>query len=158
MIIAGIPFQLHGSGNGTYLWSPATGLSGVNIPNPVGQLDHDQDYLLTVTTVEGCVSTDLIRLKVMEGPAIYVPTGFTPNGDGKNDLLRPVYVGITQLEKFKVYNRWGQEVFSTKSMYDGWDGSIDGKIQGSGSYIWFVQAKNYLGQPVFLKGLETLIR
>ena len=92
----------------------------------------------------------------MEG--FYVPTAFTPNGDGLNDILRPIMAGMKKLEYFTVYNRWGQEVFSTSVGGKGWDGSFQGKPQTSETYIWVVKAVDYKGSVYFRKGTVTLIR
>src|SRR5262249_7867692 len=108
LIIPNEPFQLHGAGGGEYSWSPAVGLDNPSVPDPITVLQDDQTYRLTVTTEEGCVATDIISITVFKGSNIYVPTGFTPNRDGRNDGLKPFYVGIKNLGYFMVYNRWGQ--------------------------------------------------
>ncbi|MFL5774351.1 MAG: lectin-like domain-containing protein [Flavisolibacter sp.] len=158
VVIRNHDFQLHGSGNGNLLWTPATGLSDVSIANPIGNIDADQTYLLTVTTSQGCITTDQVKIRAMNGPAIYVPTAFTPNADGLNDLLLPTYVGIGKLKKFIVYNRWGQVMFSTSDMKKGWDGITNGSMQASGTYIWNITGENYLHEPITLKGFTTIIR
>ena len=158
VVITGFPAQLHATGNGDFLWSPPDGLSDPQIFNPVVTVNEDREFTVTLTTPEGCTGTDKVLVKAVKGPAIYVPTAFTPNGDGLNDLLLPVYVGMKKLERFAVYNRWGQEVFSTSDMRRGWDGRTGQKASGSGTYVWMVKAVNYLDQPVFLKGIVIIIR
>ncbi len=91
-------------------------------------------------------------------PQVFVPTGFTPNGDGKNDVIRPIAVGLTKLEYFQIFNRWGQLVFSTTTSGRGWDGKIGGKEQGTGVYVWVVKGVDFTGKSVFAKGTVTLIR
>jgi gliding motility-associated-like protein len=153
VIISNMPAQLQASGNGTFLWSPVVGLSNAAVSNPFITLSNDQEYTLSVTTPEGCTADDTIFVKVYNGPAVYVPSAFTPNGDGKNELLQPMYVGIKELKLFVVYNRWGQVVFQTKSMQKGWNG-----IRATGTFVWMVSAVNYLNQPILLKGTVTIIR
>ena len=153
-VIKDFPFQLHAKGNGSFLWTPSTGLSDPTIADPVGRFSNDQELVLKVTTPEGCTASDTILIKTFKGPTIYVPTAFTPNGDGKNDRLRPVYVGIKELKQFAVYNRWGQLVFRTGNMQEGWDG----RHVPSGTYVWLIRATNSLDQPVVLKGTVTIIR
>lgn len=92
------------------------------------------------------------------GPTVFVPTAFTPNGDGLNDLLRPIGAGIREIEYFGIYNRWGQLLFSTRQNGKGWDGRMNGTLQASGTYVWQVQAVDYLGKPYFQKGVFTLVR
>lgn len=154
-VVKGLPFQLSGQGNGTFLWSPTIGLSDATIATPIATITQDEtDYTVMVTTAEGCMAFDMIKIKSFKGPAIYVPSAFTPNHDGRNDVLRPVYVGIKELKQFEVFNRWGQMVFVTKDMQKGWAA----QTEATGTYVWFIQAVNYLGQPVFLKGTVTVLR
>ncbi len=91
-------------------------------------------------------------------PQIFVPTGFTPNGDGKNDIIRPVAVGISKLEYFRIYNRWGQLVFSTSINGQGWNGKIKGKDQSSNVYVWIVKGVDFTGKEIIAKGTVTLIK
>jgi gliding motility-associated-like protein len=153
-VIKDFPFQLNGSGNGAFLWSPAMNLSNPAIANPVATLSDDQQYVLTVTTAEGCTAEDTILIRTFNGPAIYVPTAFTPNGDGKNDMLRPVYVGIKELKQFAVFNRWGQMVFTTNNLQKGWEG----RNAPGETYVWIIRAVNSLGQVMRVKGMVTIIR
>ena len=83
-------------------------------------------YHIIATTPAGCRGDGKLTVKVFKGPEIYMPTGFTPNGDGKNDNFKPFTVGITNLKYFRVYNRWGQLIFSTAKLNDGWDGRVSG--------------------------------
>lgn len=157
VVLQNIPFQLKGAGNGNFSWSPPQFLSNSTISNPQAVLAADQSFILTVTTNEGCVAKDTIYVKVMKGPAIYVPGAFTPNGDGRNDVLKPVYVGINQLKRFAVYNRWGQVVFQTSDMSKGWNGKLQQQDQ-SGTFVWVIEAVNYLDLPIQMKGTVTIIR
>jgi gliding motility-associated-like protein len=95
-----------------------------------------------------------VLIKTFKGPAIYVPSAFTPNGDGKNEMLRPVYVGIRELRQFAVFNRWGQMVFATRERDKGWEG----RSALPGTYVWLVQAVDATGRPMTEKGTVTLIR
>lgn len=153
-VILGEPFQLQGSGVGSFLWTPANGLSNPVIADPVAILQQDQQYILTTVTQEGCTAKDTVMIRTFVGPAVYVPTAFTPNGDGKNETLRPVYVGIKELKQFAVYNRWGQQVFLTKDMGRGWQG----QRVPPGTYVWLIEAVEASGKTVVKKGTVILIR
>lgn len=162
-IIAGLPFQMLASGGQTYSWSPATGLSDPNIANPVAMLDGNPGtitYTVQVADQAGCTDNASITVKVFKtGPDIFVPTGFTPNADGRNDVFRPIYVGMKQIDYFRVYNRWGQLIYSSSSNDGkGWDGTIGGKPQNSGVFIWMVSATDILDKKHFKKGTVMLIR
>lgn len=157
-VIKNTGFQLAGNGNGSYLWSPATGLSDPTISNPGAMLQSDQQYTLTVTHPAGCIATDDVYVKVIDEPAIYVPTAFTPNRDGLNDLFRPVYLGINAVEFFKIYDRWGNEIFTSKDPARGWDGLYKGRMAATGTYIWLIRATDITGKLIEKKGSVTLIR
>ena len=109
-------------------------------------------------TREGCLGEDDIRVRFMSGPNIYVPNAFTPNGDGVNDVFRPLPVGITKLELFRVFNRWGEEVFRTNEYMKGWDGKTRGRVADAGTYVWIVQGTNTAGEQMEKRGTVTLIR
>lgn len=158
ILLKSVPAMLQGSGGQTYAWSPPTGLSDPTIANPIVTLENDQAYQLTVTSPEGCTDTDSIFITVFKGSAIYVPTGFTPNNDGLNDLLRPRYIGITEVKFFTVYNRWGEIVFSSRQIGGGWDGTLRGLPQPVGSYVWMLKAVDAVGQVYEMKGSFLLLR
>ncbi len=164
-VIQNVPFVLKPvvsstvSNTLTYQWSPVTGLNDATLLQPTSTLAGVDSiiYTLTVTSADGCSASDNVRIKVFNGVAIYVPKGFTPDGNGLNDILRPVYAGITGLKYFAVYNRWGQLVFKTSSMGDGWDGTINGTKQNTGVFVWIISALDYTGKPIQLRGITTLI-
>jgi gliding motility-associated-like protein len=158
VIIVNTPFQLHGSGGNFYTWSPSTGLNNPKISDPVGMITNDLKYLLTISTTEGCVDTASIRVTVFKGSAIYVPTGFTPNNDGRNDILKPAYISIKSLSYFTIYNLWGQRVFSTNNFNTGWNGSLNGQSLDPGTFVWILKATDLIGKIYFLKGSSMLIR
>lgn len=157
-VVGGKPFALHGSGEGAFNWWPSYGLDNSTTPNPVATINQDQTYELTVTTAEGCVAKDTIHITVFKGSAVYVPNAFTPNGNGLNDRLKPMYIGIQKLHYFTIYNRWGQTVFSTSNMGQEWDGYINGQPAAAGTYIYILKADDITGQIYHLKGTVTLIR
>jgi gliding motility-associated-like protein len=146
------------AGGVTYNWSPSVSLDDAYSPAPAGVLQDDETYIITATTPEGCVAKDTVTVKIFKGSSVFVPTGFTPDNNGLNDLLKPAYYGIKSLDYFKVYSRWGQLVFSTKNMSAGWDAMINGIKQPTGVYIWTLKAIDYTGKVYQLKGTSTVIR
>ena len=161
-VVVDQPLQLNASGGDTYTWFPSTGLSSINIPDPVAVYTLPQQaltYKLTVGNAAGCTDSDFVTVKVYKVlPTVFVPTGFTPNNDGRNDILKPIAVGMQSIQLFAVYNRWGQMVFSTTQNGKGWDGAIGGVLQSSGTYVWMIKAIDYAGKPYFQKGTVALIR
>ena len=99
-----------------------------------------------------------MKIKVYKGPEIYVPNAFTPNGDGRNDLLRPIAVGMKTYRYFKVFNRWGQPIFSTQDFSKGWDGRVNGIMQNTGSFVWMAEAVDFMGNIIQRKGSSTIIQ
>ena len=156
------PLQLKASGGVKYSWSPATWLNKTDISNPVAIYSEDVEnatYKVYVFNEANCVDSAFVSVKIFKtNPQVFVPTAFTPDGDGRNDLFRPIAVGISRIEYFRVFNRWGQLVFSTTVNGKGWDGRIGGKEQGSGTFVWLVKGVDYTGKTFFAKGTVTLIR
>ncbi len=141
-----------------FLWSPAYGLNNPFIANPVAILDRDITYTLHASAANHCSEDALIRIKVFKGPEIYVPNSFTPNGDGLNDFLKPIPVGLREFHYFNVFNRFGQLLFSSTDLLKGWDGKIQGKEQNSGTYVWIAEGMDFKGNIIMQKGYSTLIR
>ncbi len=97
---------------------------------------------------------------VLEGSCdtVYFPTAFTPNNDGRNDLFRGKGNRSVKNYRLTVYNRWGQTVFNTANVLEGWDGRINGLLQSSGLYIWMAEYKTKAGVVKKQKGTVVLIR
>lgn len=89
----GVTYQLNATGGVKYQWTPAIGLSNPQIANPVANIKEHISYVVKVFDANNCFAVDTIHIKAYKGPEIYVPTAFTPNGDGKNDRLTPIIVG-----------------------------------------------------------------
>lgn len=161
-VVAGQPLQLNATGGASYLWTPATGLSSSTIGDPVATLYTDIDsitYIVRVYSPEGCYADDAITVKIFHTqPEIFVPTGFTPNKDGRNDVEKPILAGIQKLVFFRIYDRWGRLVFSTSEEGKGWDGTLNGQDQASGTYVFTAQAVDYTGKTIERKGTLVLIR
>jgi gliding motility-associated-like protein len=115
-------------------------------------------YRVSGTTDAGCQGEGFASIKVYAGPELYVPNAFTPNGDGRNDLFFPFPVGVKSLDYFQVYNRWGQLLFSTRTLGEGWDGRNAGNDQPAGVYIWQLRAVMEGDVEVKRQGTVVLIR
>ncbi len=157
------PLQLNASGSGAhFLWTPASYLNNPNIANPVATLPADIDsirYTVKVTGQGGCYAEDAVRVRVFKtAPEIFIPSAFTPNGDGRNDVLKPITIGISKLVYFKIFNRWGQLLYITTEIGKGWDGDFNGAGQPSGTYVYETEGRDYLGNKVYRKGTTVLIR
>ncbi|MEP7164595.1 MAG: PKD domain-containing protein [Ferruginibacter sp.] len=153
------PLQLFATGSTSYSWSPVTWLSDPNIANPISLPQDNIEYVVKVSNSIGCFSTDTINVHLFKvKPDLYVPTAFTPNGDGLNDFLRPKALGLKSVDAFMVYNRWGQMLFSTTDIGTGWDGTFGGAPQSPGTYVWYAQGTDYKNNKLERKGTAVLIR
>jgi gliding motility-associated-like protein len=161
-VVVGQSLQLNATGGVYYDWSPATGLSSTAISNPIALYRTPFTsirYRMIASDSIGCPDTAFLTVRVFQtAPSVFVPTGFTPNGDGLNDIIKPVLAGIKKLNYFRIFNRWGQLVYETQQEGQGWDGRINGQLQGTHVFVWTVSAVDYLDQPYFAKGTLTLIR
>jgi gliding motility-associated-like protein len=161
LVVVGQPLQLNATGGTNYAWSPAFGLSNTNIANPVAMFTGSTDSIrYRVTVSDGyCSATDDINITVFKTePDIFIPTAFTPNNDYKNDVLKAVPVGLKQFLYFRIYNRLGQIVFSTKDSSKGWDGKINGIPQQSSTYIFSAEGLDFTGKKIIKKGTVLLLR
>ncbi|MHA4806728.1 Ig-like domain-containing protein [Flavitalea flava] len=89
---------------------------------------------------------------------IYVPPVFTPNGDGTNDVLKPILVGIAEFHYFSIYNRWGNLIFTTQDANAGWDGKFKGVAQPVETYLWIAEGIDIQGKKIVQKGMTSLVR
>lgn len=118
-------------------------------------LMHDTTLNLTVTDVNGCVASEDLYIKVLH--RISIPSAFTPNHDGKNDIFRIPRDASIELQEFAIFDRWGNKIFTTKDKYAGWNGTFKGKLLSPGSYIYSIKGI-VEHESVVIKGTVTLIR
>jgi len=129
-----------------------------DVENPVAIYDHDLVYQLNTVTEKGCKRQSKVLIKRYAGPELYVPTAFTPNNDGRNDVFRVLPTGLKSFGFLSVYNRWGQLVFRTTDYNKGWDGNYNSSKVDAGTFVYIVNAVDYKGRPMNRKGTFVLIR
>lgn len=157
--MSGTPHQLFATGGVNYSWTPIFSLNNATVQNPTATLSADQQFIVTVYNEIGCAGFDTVFVKVYDnGPTYYVPNAFSPDGDGLNDIFRPIPVGIANTEWFRIYNRNGQLIFNTNRWLYGWDGNFNGSKQPTGAYVWMVKGYGKDGNPVIKKGTVILVR
>lgn len=133
---------LNGSGDGSYLWTPATGINSTTIPNPVCRPTETTTYTLTVTNSFGCIGVDSVTITVVVPAYIEVPNLITPNADGSNDVWDLSQIPDIENCKVSVINRWGKEVYSSTQYAHDWDGSYNGKTLPDGVYIYIIEGSD----------------
>lgn len=114
---------------------------------------------LIVQSNKACYDTAIKYLKVVNSCYIAVPNAFTPNMDGHNDYLYPLNAYRTSDLEFKIFNKFGQQLFSTKDWTRKWNGTFNDMEQPPGVYVWFLRYTNTdTGKTIFKKGTTVLIR
>ena len=133
-------------------------ITNIQSPTHVYDVIGDYNVVLTVEDVYGCTDSYSQIIEITKGYEIINPNAFTPNGDGINDTIRPVYNCMTNV-KMSIYDTWGSLIYteSGENIY-GWDGNIDGNPAENGNYIMVVEAETFNGRVLNLNGPVTLIK
>lgn len=160
IIIGDTVFIQVDEGDYNYSWSPDYQvISCLDCPNFTVLPLQTTTYTLDMSDTLGCFSNQFeVPVEVREEYRIGVPEAFTPNGDGINDFIYVNGWGIKSIVEFRVYNRWGKEVFFSDSPSVGWDGNIDGKPAAIDTYAYVVKAEMWSGETIVENGTFTLIR
>jgi gliding motility-associated-like protein len=164
-VVVGEPLQFNATssdpGPDNFTWTPSTELNDPSIYNPLAVYtanDNVIKYIVKAVTPSGCSGEGSVSVKVFKTkPDIFVPNAFTP-GTAINPVFRPIAVGISSLEYFRIYNRLGQLVYNTSTLGSGWDGTLNGLPQPLGGYVWMVKGTDYTGNTIAKKGTMILIR
>lgn len=117
-----------------------------------------QEIKLKVRSSFGCEDSVSQVFEIVENCHIDIPTAFTPNNDGLNDVFKPFLNGIKTLRRFIVYDRWGNAVYQTTVIDEGWDGKYKGVALETGLFVWIIEYDSYDRDNIVLKGTVTLIR
>lgn len=162
VVNAGQPVQLYVNGGGaglSYQWSPPRWLNNAGIVDPIARPMDTITYKVTATDTAGCKASDSVSLYVKnEIKGINVPSAFTPNNDGLNDIIRPLLGSGYTLREFNIFNRWGQKVYSTSEAGEGWNGKLNDRLQDSGVYVWVIKITDGQDRIIKKNGTFVLIR
>jgi gliding motility-associated-like protein len=147
------------------LWSPIENLSCSTCPAPFITPKTKTEYTIKVSNPAGCTNEDKITISVNCGTEnIFIPNTFSPNGDGINDILYIRGTGATEINYFRIFNRWGQLVFERKALTTlnnpsaGWDGNLNGVQLPPDVYVYMADVKCDNGKTVTIKGDIMLVR
>jgi len=160
IIVKGESINFRARGGIIYKWTPSAFLSSSDIPNPVGYYPEIGKFIYQVYIKSefDCEGFDTLEVWVVNQGALFVPTAFSPNGDGLNESLKPISIGYRNINYFRVFNRWGQQMFYTTKVNEGWDGTWKGVPQDIGTYYWILSITNRFGKEEVVKGDSALIR
>lgn len=158
-VVRDIIFNLNGTGALSYTWSPSTYLNNPFVSNPSANFPTPGLYPHEVTgiTANGCVDKDTINITVANWPYLNLPNAFSPNGDGKNDIFKILNAGYSKLNYFRIFNRWGQEIFFSNNFRLGWDGTFKRRLCDLGTYFWVVGVVGPDGKEYKFKGDVNII-
>jgi len=158
LIFRGSTIQLIASGGENYLWTPITGLlDAEDIANPQATPLVNTDYIVRVGNNFNCYDYDTASIQLNFKFDFFVPSAFTPNGDGENDVLAVKEVGVATLH-LRIYNRWGDLVFESSDKSIGWDGYYKGELLNMQTFGYILELVDYDGIKYTRKGNVTLIR
>jgi|GEM_PF-2088185 len=151
----------------SYAWgsSPAdSSLSCTDCSTPIIAPIRSTTYTVTVQDTSGCTATDDIFVKLDKNRNVFIPNGFTPNGDGRNDeFMVFAGTGVENVKTFIIFDRWGNQLYSQTDIQPndasvGWDGRFRGDLMAPGVYVFYIEIVFADGLVFPYKGDITLIR
>lgn len=151
---------LAANGGLTYKWYPANGLSCTNCANPVATPDSSQTYCVIVYDDGGlCSDTACVTITVESecSGVIFVPNAFSPNADGQNDVLFVKGDCIDKMQ-FSIFNRWGELIFESQTLNNGWNGAYKNRDAQQDVYVYKLIATTQNGEEILKQGNISLIK
>ncbi len=146
------------------VWSPSYGIVSTTFPNAVVKPSLDMQYKVAVTNAGGCTSSATVNVFVLcNGANVYIPNTFSPNGDGSNDVFYARGTGLFTIKQMRIFNRWGEEVFSGYSVKandvtKGWDGTFKGQKMSPDVYVYIFDIQCENNTTLTYKGNIALIK
>lgn len=157
LLATGVDSEGNPISNFSWASNPATTLSCEDCGNPIAVLQYPTTFIVTGTTAEGCTASDTLFVQVTSDRDVFVPNAFSPNFDNKNDRLWVFGKGIKS-GKISVFDRWGEMVYQSEDLSEGWDGNYRDKPVNSGVYIYVVDITFYDDETTTRRGSVTLLR
>jgi gliding motility-associated-like protein len=154
----GKSIRLYATGASNFTWTPVGSLNDPNSPSPIATPTATTNYIVSGMDSNGCVSRDTVKVRVDYQQNLLIPSAFTPNNDGRNDVFKVINASFQRLMEFRVFNRWGQEIFSTTDIQSGWDGKWKGVDQPLGNYQYLIRVAYPDGNVDTYKGDINLVR
>jgi gliding motility-associated-like protein len=144
-------------------WSPGDYLSCANCATPTILPRKPMTYTVSVKNEYGCENSDTVHIKLLCSDAyIFIPNGFTPNNDQKNEVFYIKGKGVSIVKSMRIFNRWGALMFEKKNFYiddrsSAWDGKYNGKLVPTGSYVYVTEMQCDGGDVFTRQGTVTVI-
>jgi gliding motility-associated-like protein len=140
-----------------FIWTPSAGLNNARISNPIATPLVNTEYIVYATNEHGCQVSDTLHIYVNPETLFGLPNAFVP-GHGPNNLFKIYKRGLATLNYFRIFNRWGNLVYESNDINEGWDGSYKGELQPFGVYVYEVEAVTSNGAIFRKSGNVTLIK
>jgi gliding motility-associated-like protein len=141
-----------------FSWTPTDSMSCLNCNYPKVNPAQTTGYTVIITDVRGCFNQKYYdTVKVHPETFIRMPTAFTPNNDGNNDILYVKGWGIKDLISYQIFNRWGQQIFTSSDINQGWDGRFRGTIENEDMYVYKVKVHTWRDEVLFVEGYVNLL-
>ena len=156
-IFVGQSITLHSNGNGTVTWDSHQSLSCNHCSDPVANPTATTTYTATNISPDGCHVSDQFKLVVLNDAIVFTPNAFTPNGDGLNDYFGPLGK-VPDGYSLQIFNRYGETVFKSSSMYSRWNGYYQGQVLPMGVFVYVINYLDIQHKAKQQKGTFTLIR
>ncbi|MBS1584827.1 MAG: choice-of-anchor L domain-containing protein [Bacteroidetes bacterium] len=155
----GNSIHLNADGAYYYYWTPTLYLDNANIKDPIATPNEPTIYTVYAMADDGiCRDTATVFVDIDYNMTEFIPSAFTPNGDGKNDVFKAFNMKFQRLLEFRVYNRWGAKVFETTDQTQGWDGNYNGQACDAGVYNYVIRVARPDGTQKLYTGDVTLLR
>lgn len=143
----------------TYQWSPAIQMDCPECPSPEVQPLDSTTYCVIISDENKCFEVEkCVTILIEKKYSLSLPESFSPNGDGVNDRIYVRGWGLKELQEWKIFNRWGELVYESADLEEGWDGTHKGQPQNMDTYAYLVKALSFEDEELILEGFITLIR
>jgi gliding motility-associated-like protein len=151
------PAFLNASGSGTLTWLYGDGIYCKPCPNSQIFPKSSGCYVIESINIHGCKSTDEVCVNVTANYNLFIPSSFTPNGDGINDTFLTYGTGITKFD-LSIFDRWGEELFKTNDQLKGWDGTYKSQLSKTDIYVYKISYTGLDGKTHTKTGHVTLLK
>ncbi len=156
-----------------FAWSPALHLNRPDVPNPIAAPWRQSSYVVTATNAAGCTKADTvwINVHINRTEGLFIPTGFSPNSDGVNDIfyVRCSNPAVESFDRFQIFDKYDEKVFDVKELPKGveagpenplwgWDGTFRGSKAEMGAYRYVIELRYVDGEVLTLTGIIHLLR
>jgi len=143
-----------------YYWTPNDSLDCSDCDQVSFYAGGTNSYIVTVLDENGCMAMDTVTIRVLTTceQDVFIPNSFSPNNDKVNDVLYVRSHDVEEIKIFRIFDRWGNLVFETNDITQGWNGTYRNRMVDPGVFVYYLEGTCRNGGDIFLKGNVTVIR